>query len=180
MAAIFDALTPKLISFIENQMMFFVGTAAPDGSINISPKGLDSLKVIQPNKLLWLNLTGSGNETAAHLNESNRMTIMFCSFDEKPLILRVYGSTKTIYPSDRAWANLIQNFPSYPGARQLFEVSVDFVQTSCGFAVPRYQFLQQRTKLNEWAEHKGKDGILEYWAKKNTVSLDGKPTGIKI
>ena len=180
MAKIFEALTPKLISFIEAQNMFFVGTAAPDGMVNISPKGQESLKVLGPKKVLWLNLTGSGNETAAHLRELNRITIMFCSFDEKPLILRLYGSSKVYYPKDKKWDSLSGTFPSHPGARQIFEVTLDMVQTSCGFAVPRYNFMEQRSKLNEWAEHKGEAGIQEYWSKKNTISLDGKPTGLKI
>lgn len=160
------------------QHLFFVGTAGTDGHINVSPKGLDTLRIIDPNCLIWLNLTGSGNETAAHVLENGRMTLMFCSFDEHPLILRVYGHTKTIHPRDEAWNLHMRRFEQHAGARQFFQLKVDEVMTSCGFGVPLYEFKKEREALSQWADHKGPAGIEKYWNDKNRRSLDGKPTGI--
>ncbi|HMQ46681.1 MAG TPA: pyridoxamine 5'-phosphate oxidase family protein [Saprospiraceae bacterium] len=174
----FSAITAAQQHFIEQQKLFFVATAAPEGRINLSPKGLDALKVIDENKVIWLNLTGSGNETAAHLLENNRMTLMFCSFEKNPLILRLYGRAKCHQHQDAAWKQWIDHFPSLPGARQIFELQVDLVQTSCGFGIPLYEYIGERDTLVSWAEKKGEAGIESYWAEKNKVSLDGKPTGI--
>jgi hypothetical protein len=178
MAKQFDSIDPKTEAFIEKQKMFFVATAASSGRINLSPKGLDSLKVISPNRVAWLNLTGSGNESAAHLLQINRMTIMFCSFDKNPLILRLYGEAKTLHEGDPEWDELSEHFPTYVGARQIFDLKVDLVQTSCGFGVPYYEFIGQRDTLDKWAEKKGKVGIKEYWEEKNKISLDGLPTDL--
>lgn len=174
----FDQLTSQHISFIEQQHIYFVGTAGADGFVNVSPKGTDSLRVVNPTEVLWLNLTGSGNETAAHLQEQARMTIMFCSFDKQPLILRLYGNAETIHPRDEAWQSLIKQFPEDPGARQIFRLNVQLVQTSCGFAVPHYAYQGDRKTLQNWSQGKGKAGIEEYWQAKNTRSLDGKDTGV--
>jgi len=164
----------RQIEFIGKQRMFFVGTATADGKINISPKGMDSLRILSPNRVLWLNVTGSGNETAAHLQSSDRMTIMFCAFEGAPLILRLYGQAKMILPSDAAWPELYGLFEPLPGARQIFDLNIDLVHTSCGFGVPLYDFVGDRSQLNAWAESKGEDGIASYWQEKNTVSLDGE------
>jgi len=174
----FEALTEKHIEFIKNQHVFFVGTAASDGFVNVSPKGMDSFRVINNSKVAWLNLTGSGNETAAHVIEDDRMTIMFCSFDKQPLILRLYGSAKTLHPRDNDWRHKAKLFPEYTGARQIFEVSIELVQTSCGYAVPFYSLVGERPTLTKWADNRGRDGVKEYWEEKNTTSLDGKETGI--
>lgn len=178
MAEKFEALTDKHIEFIENQHIFFVGTAAKEGAVNVSPKGMDSFRVVNENTIIWLNLTGSGNETAAHILENTRMTIMFCSFDKQPLILRLYGHAKVVHPRDDAWSSLGGHFPEYTGARQIFELDVDLVQTSCGFAVPMYELVDERMTLKNWADKRGREGVEEYWQEKNTVSLDGKTTGI--
>lgn len=178
MAKQYETISPTIQEFIKKQKLFFVGTAAAAGRVNVSPKGMDSLRVINENKVVWLNLTGSGNETAAHILEKNRMTIMFCSFDKKPLILRLYGTVNTMHPNDSGWEKYIKLFPTYKGARQIFELHVDLVQTSCGFAVPQYDFVSERDMLTKWAENKGEDGIKEYWQKKNVKSLDGYETGI--
>ncbi len=178
MANFFDSINPKLQAFIEAQKIFFTATAAAEGRINLSPKGLDSLRVVDPNRVVWLNLTGSGNETAAQLREVNRITLMFCSFEEKPLILRLYGSARTIHPKDGEWETLYQLFPDDNGARQIFDVSIESVQTSCGFAVPLMEFQQEREVLTDWSSKQGKKGIKAYWEKKNQVSIDGLPTGI--
>jgi predicted pyridoxine 5'-phosphate oxidase superfamily flavin-nucleotide-binding protein len=180
MARIFSKLSSNLQTFIEEQQLFFVATADVDGRINLSPKGLDSLRVIDSNRLLWLNLTGSGNETAAHLLAMNRMTLMFCSFAENPLILRVYGTAKTVHAGDLYWDELYAHFPDIAGARQIFDVQIDTVQTSCGYAVPRYDFVDQRERLVKFAEDRGGNGLKEYWAEKNTHSIDGKPTGMPV
>jgi len=174
----FTALSDKHISFIQQQAIFFVGTAAQDGFVNVSPKGMDSFRILNPSKVLWLNLTGSGNETAAHLLENDRMTVMFCSFDKQPLILRLYGTVKTIHPRDTQWHEAIANFPEQVGARQLFEIELSLVQTSCGYAVPLFENKKERQTLKKWAESKGQEGVEDYWREKNILSIDGKHTGI--
>lgn len=158
--------------------MFFVGSAAQDGRVNISPKGLDSLRVMGPNRVVWRNLTGSGNETSAHLREVNRITLMFCAVEGPPMILRLYGSAETIHPRDEKWEELNGLFAPAVNARQLYDVTVDLVQTSCGYAVPFFDFVSERDTLTKSAEKKGPDGIKAYWAEKNTESIDGMPTGI--
>ncbi|HEY9117184.1 MAG TPA: pyridoxamine 5'-phosphate oxidase family protein, partial [Roseivirga sp.] len=124
------------------------------------------------------NLTGSGNETAAHLKEVNRITIMFCAFEGKPLILRLFGTARTIHHQDAEWQEYYSLFPDDHGARNIFIVEVNSVQTSCGFAVPYMDYKEDRPILKDWAASKGKDGIQEYWKEKNVVSIDGFPTGI--
>lgn len=177
MAKKFPHLNDDHSRFIGEQKVFFVGSAGAEGYVNISPKGMDSFRVLGPNKVLWLNLTGSGNETAAHVLENSRMTIMFCSFDKQPLILRLYGSAKVFHPRDGEWNALYHHFDDNVGARQIFEMDVALVQTSCGFAVPVYDFVAERQTLNNWAEKQGRAGIEEYWQNKNRVSIDNKDTG---
>ena len=159
--------------FIESQKLFFVGTAANEGKINVSPKGMDSFRILSEIRVVWLNLTGSGNETAAHLAENSRTTVMFCAFEEKPLILRIYGKAKVYHKQDKEWNDLISLFPEMPGARQLIDIEIDLVQHSCGFGVPLMEFESQRDILSKWATKKGEKGIEEYQKEKNTVSLDG-------
>jgi len=166
-------ITAPLKKFIKNQKLFFVGTARNEGSVNISPKGMDTFRIINSNKIVWLNLTGSGNETAAHLQENNRMTIMFCSFEEKPLILRLYGLASIFHENDSEYKNHINLFPDHIGARQVIIMKVEKVQTSCGFAVPFMDFKEERSQLTSWSKKKGKDGIKKYWKEKNTKSIDG-------
>ncbi len=178
MAKQYPELDKKLTQFIQNQKMFFTGTAAADGRVNVSPKGMDSLRVLSPNRVVWLNLTGSGNETAAHVLEHDRMTLMFCAFEGEPMILRLYGHARAFHPRDNEWDELLKLFPHTDGARQLFDMQLDLVQTSCGFAVPFYEYQQERETLQNWATKKGADGVREYWQYKNRVSIDGKPTGI--
>ena len=171
----YDALNEDLAAFIRKQKIYFVATAASEGRVNLSPKGMDTLKVLDRNRALWLNLTGSGNETAAHVRENPRMTILFCSFEEAPLILRLYGEARMIRPEDPEWDALFAHFDPNPGARQIFDLSIDLVQTSCGFGVPYYSYAGERDTLKEWAERKGEKGIRKYWEEKNSTSLDGKP-----
>jgi len=175
----FNNIEPNLMEFIKKQKMFFVGTAASTGLVNVSPKGLDTLRIIDENRVVWLNLTGSGNETAAHLLQNNRITIMFCAFEGRPLILRLYGTAKIYHAKDTAWSDHIHLFPDILGARQIMDIQVDMVQTSCGFAVPLMDFKEERSQLTKWAEHKGEDGVKAYQQEKNKQSLDGFPTGLK-
>lgn len=178
MGAKFESLSEKHQEFIAEQKIFFVATATDESKINLSPKGMDSLKVISPNKILWLNVTGSGNESAAHLLQNTRMTIMWCSFTKQPMIMRTYGQAKVYHQHDPDWESLYEQFEPLPGARQIFELDIDLVQTSCGMAVPFYEYQSERTSLKDWAAKKGEDGIQEYWEKKNQLSIDGEPTGI--
>ncbi|MFK8050802.1 MAG: pyridoxamine 5'-phosphate oxidase family protein [Halioglobus sp.] len=174
----YEALTDQHIEFIKNQHLFFVGTAADDGYINVSPKGMDSFRVIDNSNVVWLNLTGSGNETAAHILENGRMTVMFCSFDKQPLILRMYGQAEVLHTRDSGWSDLAKLFPDYVSARQLFSLKIDLVQGSCGYAVPFFEMKGERPTLRKWADNKGKEGVQEYWKEKNTLSLNQKDTGI--
>ncbi|WP_299863248.1 pyridoxamine 5'-phosphate oxidase family protein [uncultured Roseobacter sp.] len=178
MAKQFDALSDVLIRFIEAQHMFFVGSAAAEGRVNISPNGMDSLRVLGPNRIVWRNLTGSGNETAGHLAQINRMTLMWCGFEAKPMILRCYGSARTLHLRDAEFDALNALFPASQGARQIYDVAVDLVQTSCGYAVPFMDYAGERDVLGKWAEDRGADGIREYWETRNQTTIDGAPTHI--
>jgi len=166
--------------FIEKQKLFFVATAGPEGRVNMSPKGLDSLKIINDNEIVWLSVTGSGNETAAHVLQNPRMTLMFCAFDGDALILRVYGAAQVIYPQHNEWDQLYSLFPDYAGARNIFKLDIDLVTTSCGTGVPEMAFVRPRadTELVPWYADMGEDGVDAFWRKKNVVSIDGAPTGI--
>lgn len=178
MGTLHDEISTYLQTFMEAQPLFFVGTAAADGRVNVSPKGMDTFRVLGPRRVMWLNLTGSGNETAAHILANPRMTLMFCAFEGKPMILRLYGQARMYHEGDAKWHRHIGQFPAYTGARQLFELEIDAVQTSCGFAVPLMAFQAHRDTLDKWAETKGRVGIKAYWQEKNTRSLDGEPTDI--
>lgn len=174
----FNEINESVQEFIEEQKLFFVGTAADEGRVNISPKGMDSFRVLNANKIIWLNVTGSGNETAAHLLKNNRMTIMFCAFEGKPNILRLYGEAKIFHERDAEFQEYLPSFPTLAGARQIIEMQVDLVQTSCGMAVPFLDYKEERTHLNDWAEKQGKEKIDAYQIEKNAVSIDGFETKI--
>lgn len=178
MAKFFDFINPELTEFIQQQKIFFVSTATADSRINLSPKGMDTFRVLAPKTILWLNLTGSGNETAAHLLLNNRMTIMFCAFEGKPLILRLYGTAQIYHERDVQFEEYIQHFPNIAGTRQIVKMNIDSVQTSCGYAVPYMDYKEERTQLKSWAEKQGKERIEKYWEDKNQVSIDGLPTKI--
>jgi hypothetical protein len=178
MAKFYDNITDDLRNFIERQHLFFVGTAPLDtsGHVNISPKGLDSFRVLSPNRVAYLDLTGSGNETSAHIHENGRITFMFCAFEGRPNILRLYGERHTVLPGADEWDELSALFPVYPGIRQIITADITMVQTSCGYAVPLYEFVSERDTLNKWAEAKGEDGIEAYHQEKNQCSIDSLPT----
>ena len=178
MGKTFSSLQPHHQEFIKDQKMFFVATAMDQGFINISPKGMDSFRILDPQQVLWLNVTGSGNETATHVKYHPRMTIMFCAFEGKPNILRLYGQANVYHPRHHQWEQYVNMFPKAEGARQIFEVRLELIQTSCGFGIPLMDYQGERTLLQEWTRKKGPEGVQEYWQKKNTISLDGHETGI--
>jgi hypothetical protein len=173
-----DALSEPLLAFIAAQKVFFVGTATADSRVNVSPKGMDSLRVLSNNRVIWLNLTGSGNETSAHVQHDPRMTLMFCAFEGAPLILRLYGAARVIHQKDPEWQGLFSHFKPLPGARQIFDLAIDLVQTSCGMGVPYLSTARERLMLAEWAIKKGDAGLRQYWEDKNQLSIDNIPTHI--
>jgi hypothetical protein len=174
----YDALSDKLIEFIKAQKIFFVGTATDNSRVNVSPKGMDSLRVVDNKRVVWLNVTGSGNETSAHVQQNSRMTIMFCALDGPPLILRLYGSAKVIHKNDAEWGKLFCLFKPLPGVRQIFDLSIELVQTSCGMAVPYYEYSGDRELLNDWAQKRDDESMKQYWLEKNQLSIDDIPTHI--
>ena len=164
MTKVHNELTDELLSWIKNQPMYFLGSAplSAQGHINLSPRGLDSLRVLDPNQVLILDLTGSGNETAAHVMENGRLTIMFCAFEGAPRILRLYGEAEVILADHPDWPSLRAEFPNnIPGIRQIFRLLVTRVQTSCGYGVPLMDFVAQREDLLDWARKKGEPGLAE-------------------
>jgi hypothetical protein len=178
MEKVYDSITQDLAAFIEAQPLFFVATAplSAEGHVNLSPKGLDCLRILSPQRVAYLDLTGSGNETSAHLAENARITFMFCAFDGAPMILRLYGHGSVVLPEDSAWADLYPLFPAYPGVRQIIVADLHRVQTSCGFAVPLLDYVGQRDTLPRWAEARGEEAIHAYQQQKNRVSIDDLPT----
>ncbi|MBL4628933.1 MAG: pyridoxamine 5'-phosphate oxidase family protein [Roseicyclus sp.] len=173
-------LNGTLRAFVERQKMFFVATAAPEGRVNLSPKGADSLRIIDDTRIMWLSLSGSGNETAGHLLQSDRMTLMFCAFEGDALILRVFGRANALHPRDPGWADAVARFPAMAGTRQIFDLTIDAVRTSCGTGVPHMAFEADRvdTELMPYFDTLGADGVARFWARKNVETIDGYPTGL--
>lgn len=178
MGRVIPEITPELRGFIDSQPLFFVATAplTPDGRVNVSPKGLDTFAVLSPTRVAYLDLTGSGNETAAHLLENKRITFMFCSFAGPPRILRLYGRGRVVLPADEGWTGLRSRFPDLPGGRQVILADIERVQTSCGFGVPLMEHLGPRDTLVRWAAAKGDEGLADYRRAKNAESIDGLRT----
>jgi hypothetical protein len=174
----FKTITPELKRFIADQKVFFVATAPREGRINLSPKGMDTFRVASPKRVLYLDLTGSGNETAAHLLDDGRITIMFCSFDKTARIIRLYGHGRAIHPRDDEWDEYLAMFPSEPGIRQIMVIDIEAAMTSCGYAVPRFDRLEERDTLRKYWQTRGDGAAAEYQQKKNLESIDGLPTGI--
>lgn len=177
MAKVLPAIDAELAAWMAAQPLFFNATAplAADGHVNLSPRGLDTFRVLGPHEVAWLDLTGSGNESAAHLAENGRLTLMFCAFSGPPRILRLYGRGEVVLPGDAAWATLRPRFPDFPGVRQIVRLAVERVQTSCGAGVPLMDYRGPRDELLAWARNKGEDGMAEYRRQKNAVSIDGLP-----
>ncbi|MDZ7957658.1 MAG: pyridoxamine 5'-phosphate oxidase family protein [Aulosira sp. DedQUE10] len=178
MSKLFDCITEELQEFIAAQHLFFVGSAplSPTGHVNLSPKGLETFRVLSPNRVGYLDLTGSGNETSAHLQENGRITFLFCAFQEPASILRLYGQGYTILPGSPDWNSFYPLFPPLPGIRQIIIADIERVQTSCGFGIPLYEYQGQRQTLVNWAVKKGEPGVKEYQQQKNLASIDGLPT----
>ena len=174
MGRVLDAITDELAAFIAAQRVFFVATAPTDGGhVNVSPKGLDTFAVLDPNTVAYLDLTGSGVETIAHVRENGRITIMFCAFDGKPNIVRLYGRGEVLPIGEAEADDLLPRFGEYPGARSVIRVQVDRVSTSCGYGVPLLEYEGERDELMKFAERRGPDGLVEYRAEKNSASIDG-------
>ncbi|MBD2449368.1 pyridoxamine 5'-phosphate oxidase family protein [Nostoc sp. FACHB-152] len=180
MAKLFESITEELQEFITAQHLFFVGTAplSSTGHVNLSPKGLDCFRILSPHRVGYLDLTGSGNETSAHLQENGRITFLFCAFTDTPLILRLYGKGCVILPNSPDWDSTYSLFTQLPGTRQIIVADIERVQTSCGFGVPMYEYQGQRQILVDWASKKGEEGVREYQQKKNLMSIDGLPTPV--
>jgi hypothetical protein len=175
MGAVHDDISPDLAAWIDEQPMFFVATAPRDGHVNVSPKGLDTLRVLGPRKVVYLDLTGSGVETIAHLTENGRITLMWCAFSGNPRVARVHGTGHVRPFGSAAFDALASHFPELPGRRSIIEIDVDRVSTSCGYAVPLMHYEGQRDRLLDWAVAKGDDGLVSYWGNKNAESIDGLP-----
>ncbi|EAQ28366.1 hypothetical protein NAP1_12243 [Erythrobacter sp. NAP1] len=175
MSDFFDALEPKHLAMIEKQPVFFVATAAADARINLSPKGYDAFRVLEPGKVAYLDLGGSGNETHAHLAADGRITIMFCNFERPALILRIYGRGRPVLPQDTEWEELAAHFTLLPGTRQIFIIDIDSVQTSCGWGVPFMSLEGERETLKK-AHKQSNPEEWEAKAASRTSSIDGLPT----
>jgi hypothetical protein len=182
MAKSHDSISAQHLEFIEHQKMFFVATAplSPQGHVNLSPKGLDSFRVISPTRVAYMDITGSGNETSAHILENGRITFMFCAFDGPPNILRLYGKAYTILPGQEAWAPYSPLFNIQLLTRQIIVADLDRVQTSCGFGVPLYEYQGERDHVFKWADSKGVEGLEAYKKEKNLLSIDGLPTSLSL
>ncbi len=176
-----ESIQPAHQAFIEKQHLFFVSTAPlqADGHINLSPKGLDAFRVLSDKQVAYLDLVGSGNETSAHTLENGRITFMFCAFEGAPLILRLYGKGRAVLPGSEEWTVLAPHFNPPVNARQIFVADIDLVQTSCGFGVPFFDYVGERSIMAEWADKKGGPGLQAYIQEKNLESLDGLPTDYK-
>ncbi len=178
MAKVLPEIDQELATWIAAQPLFFNATAplSRHGHINLSPRGLDTFRVLSPHEVAYLDFTGSGNESAAHIAENGRITLMFCAFSGAPRILRLYGMGEVILPDDSEWETLRTRFPTpLPQARQIVRVRVERIQTSCGYGVPLMDFNGQRDDLIRWAEKKGEAGLREYQEKNNRLSMDGLP-----
>lgn len=181
MADQYPDISDKLRAFIERQHIFFCASATDASRVNVTPRSTEYFRVLGPNQILFLDLTGSGNETAAHMLADGRMTIMFCALDGAPMILRLYGTGRVVHRDDDAFTAL---FDAHIGgevpvnARQIFVLDIDLVQTSCGFGVPMFDYQRDRPSLKNWAADKSDADIRAYWEKKNVTSMDGLPTGV--
>lgn len=179
MAKFFPSLTAAHRTFIARQKIYFVASAPAHGRVNLSPKGMDTFRVLSETRVAYLDATGSGNETAAHLRENGRLTLMMCSFDEAPLIFRIYGRGRAVHPGDADWTQLRPLFgPPLPGERQLIVADIESIQTSCGFGVPFFDYRGERDTLIDYAVKKGPEGMAAYRATHNQRSIDGLPTGL--
>jgi hypothetical protein len=179
MGKVFDHITDDIRTFVEKQHMFFVATAplAAEGHINLSPKGMDSFRFLSDERVGYLDLTGSGNETSAHITENGRITFMFVAFEGSPNIVRLYGEGQTVLPTDAEWAGLAAHFPPHVGTRQIIVADIHRVSTSCGYSIPFMDYRSERETLTKYWEAKC-DEVTDYQRQKNSTSIDGIPTPI--
>lgn len=177
MGRIYDEIGESLQSFIAEQPMFFVATAplGSNGRINLSPKGMDSLRVVGANTIAYVDLVGSGAETIAHLRDNGRITIMWCSFGPKPRILRAYGRGSHLLPADDEFGGLAKLFPEFRAVRSIIRIEVERMADSCGFGVPVMDLVEHRPSLIEWADRRSDENLEAYKRQKNTISIDGLP-----
>lgn len=178
MGKVYDKIDDKMSSWIAQQQMFFVATAplSGDGLVNLSPKGLDgTFKILDEATVAYLDTTGSGIETIAHLKENGRITILFCAFDGAPNLIRFYGQGEPIEPHHPDFNQLLELFPSYSDVRSIIRVKVERIADSCGFGVPLYEYQGQRDTLIKYVENKGPEGMAQYRLENNSTSLDGLP-----
>lgn len=177
MGKVFESIHPQLATWIRRQHLFFVGTAplSAEGHVNLSPKGLDTFRILDPLTVAYLDLTGSGAETIAHLRENGRIVFMFCAFEGPPKIVRLHGRGEVVTPDSPQYSRLVADMPALPGIRSVILAHITRVSDSCGYAVPRYSYQSDRDGLQRWAENKGRQDILAYQAEKNARSIDGLP-----
>jgi hypothetical protein len=177
MGKIYSSIDDRLRKFIEMQHVFFVGTAPAGiaGNVNISPKGLDTFRILAPNEVAYIDFVGSGVETIAHLRENARIVIMLCAFDGPPQIIRMHGRGEVIEPQDERFRSLLRNFNPASGVRAIIRIDITRISDSCGYAVPRYRYEGPRTQLGSWAERKGEQALATYQREKNAASIDGLP-----
>lgn len=170
-------LDQKLTEWIGEQHVYFVATApiGPGGHVNVSPKGYDSFRVLGPTTVAYLDLTGSGVETIAHIRQNGRVTIMFCAFEGPPRVLRLYGSGEVIRPDDPGSDELLRLFPGHGGVRAVIRVNLERISTTCGYGVPFMEFDEERKTLRQWSDRKGPEGIRKYHLEENSYSVDGLP-----
>ena len=181
MAKVLPSIDAACRAFIARQHVFFAASAAPGGHINLSPRPSDCFAVLDETTVAWLDRTGSGAETAAHLKADGRLTVMFCAFDGPPNILRLYGRGESLRPGGDAYRSVLDaafGGVAPVGTRQIVRLGVDRVQTSCGYGVPLFDYRSERPSLENWAQAKGEDGLAAYRREKNAVSIDGLPTGL--
>jgi hypothetical protein len=178
LSTIHSEITGRLAEFISEQPVFFVGTAplSGDGHVNLSPKGgTGTLQILDPHTVAYVDLTGSGSETIAHLKENGRITVMLCAFTGPPNIVRLHGRGRVVAMDDPEFVDLAGRFPPMPGVRAVIVVAVERISDSCGYAVPFMEYVGDRDLLSRWAERKGDDGLAEYRERKNSASIDGLP-----
>jgi hypothetical protein len=176
MGKVLERITPDLRDWIERQRVFFVATApVAGGHVNVSPKGHDTFRLLDDRTAAYLDLTGSGAETIAHLRENGRITVMFCAFEGPPRIVRLHGTGEVLRPGDDGFDDLAARFPDLPGRRSIVRIACERVSTSCGYSIPLYAYEGERDTLIEWAERRGPEGLEAYWAEKNVASIDGLP-----
>ena len=173
----YDEITPKLSTWIERQRIFFVATAplAGDGSINCSPKGMDTFRILGPRDVAYIDLTGSGVETIAHSRENGRIVFMFCAFEGPPKILRLHGTSQVLLPDSSEFQTVASHFPALPGPRAIIRAHLTRISESCGYGVPRYEYAGDRDTLTRWSAAKGPEGLRRYRREKNARSLDDLP-----